>query len=59
MQRDSETGKCVDIKDKGLIPFNRLHRIATWEELNPGRPERPKSRLSLSITPNEDGLKVI
>ena len=59
MQKDSGTGKCVDIKDNGLIPFNRLHRTPTWEELNPGRPVRPESRLSFSVNPNEDGLKVI
>ena len=59
MQSDSDTGKCVDVKDRGLLSFNRLHRSASWGELNPGRPERPKSRLGLSIKPNDDRLKVI
>ena len=58
MREDSGTGKCVDVKDRGLVPFNRLHRASTWEELNPGRPKRPINRLMTTIKPDEDGLKV-
>jgi hypothetical protein len=58
MREDSGTGKCVDAKDRGLVPFNRLHRAPTWEELNPGRRKRPVNRISFSIKPDEDGLKV-
>ena len=58
MRQDFETGKCVEIKDHGLVAFEKLHRTQTWDELNPGRPKRPTNRLSFTIAPNEDGLKV-
>ena len=58
MREDAETGKCVEIKDHGLVAFDKLHRAQTWEELNPGRPKRPTDRLRFTIAPNEDGLKV-
>ena len=58
MREDPETGKCTDRKDRGLIRFDRLYRAPTWEELNPGRPKRPSKRISFSINPDEDGLKV-
>ena len=58
MREDPETGKCTEKKDYGLLAFNRLYRAPSWQELNPGRPERPTSRLSFSVDPNTDGLKV-
>ena len=58
MREDDETGKCVDVKDHGLIAFNKLHKAPTWEELNPGRPKRLTNRLRFAVSPNENGLKV-
>ena len=58
MREDHSTGKCVDIKDHKLIRFDLLHRPKTWQELNPGRPKRPSSKIAISVGSNDDKLKV-
>ena len=58
MRKDIESGKCAEIKDHGLIAFDKINRVPTWEELNPGRPKRPANRLNFNINENEDGLTV-
>ena len=58
MREDHSTGKCVDIKDHKLIRFDLLHRPKTWQELNPGRPKRPYSKIAISVRSNDDKLKV-
>ena len=58
MREDISTGKCVDIKDNKLIRFDLLHRTKTWQELNPGRPKRPSSKIAISVRSNDDKLKV-
>ena len=58
MREDHSTGKCVDIKDHKLIRFDLLHRPKTWQELNPGRPKRPSSKIAISVRSNDDKLKV-
>ena len=58
MREDISTGKCVDIKDHKLIRFDLLHRPKTWQELNPGRPKRPSSKIAISVRSNDDKLKV-
>ena len=59
MHKDSRTGKCEEVRDKGLLVFRRLHTNPTWEDLNPGRPVRQTSRLEPTIETDTDGLKVV
>ena len=48
MKKDIDSGKCVEAKDRGLIAFHKLHRVPTWEELNPGRPKGQPIVLNLT-----------
>ena len=59
MHKDSHTGNCEEIRDKGLLAFRRLHTNPTWEDLNPGRPVRQTSRLEPTIKTDPDGLKAV